>query len=305
MTEDRKKILPRTVREIEYWNRYTCCICKDPKKGIVIHHIDGNRNNNDPSNLAVVCLEDHDRIHKKGGISRDFSPELVKKFKQGWELAVRSQLFQRYGPLKTVLEKTLFRFEIRKTCYEIVTLKDDDLDGINQRLDFLSVLDLLEGSTNQILQGLDYVVQLYVYTDENKASLTADRIPEFFYHLYSGPEYVKMKIKDKTNLELAIRIIGDIGDSGAITHSSKVMKSVSRAFGRIWHILILYNLEPLALKVMDNLDRIEEKSSTAVAKGEEPFTSGVIIILRLREILKGITEGKQPKWKKALALLRK
>jgi len=305
MTKNRKKIPPRTEAEIRYRNRNTCCICRDPNKGIVIHHIDGSRNNNDPSNLAVVCLEHHDEIHKRGGISRTFSPKLVRKFKQGWELKVRSQLFERYGPLKTALEKTLFRFEIRKTCYEIVTLKDDDINGINQRLDFLSTLDVLEGSTNQILQDLDYVLLLYIYEDENKASLTACRIPEFFYHLYAGPELVKRKKKDEANLKLAIGIIGEIGASAAITHNLKVMKSVSMAYEKIWHILILYNLEPLALKVLDNLDWIRERSSTADAEGHEPFISGVNEVSRLRELLKAVAEERQPKMEKVLARLGK
>lgn len=34
-------------------------------EGYEIHHIDGNRNNNDPNNLMCVSIEEHIEIHKK------------------------------------------------------------------------------------------------------------------------------------------------------------------------------------------------------------------------------------------------
>ncbi len=38
------------------------------KKGEIVHHIDGNKRNNDPSNLMVMTQSEHCRIHfKKGG----------------------------------------------------------------------------------------------------------------------------------------------------------------------------------------------------------------------------------------------
>ena len=304
MTEDRKKIPLRTVTEIRYRNRNTCCICRDPKKGVVIHHIDGNRNNNDPSNLAVVCLEHHDEIHKKGGITRRISPELVKKFKHDWELVIRNQWVQRYGPLKTVLEKALFRFEIRKTCYELVTLKDDDTDGINQRLDFLTALNVLEVPTNQILRDLDYVLMLFVFSDANKACLVANRVHEFYYHLFSGPKYVKIGKRNKENLELAIRMIGTIGDSAAIAHNSRVMASTLAAFARIWDILVLYNLESYALGILDCLDKILEGCKIAT-EDEEPFTSGINEVSKLQEQLKAVAKQEKPEWKKVLTKLSK
>jgi len=38
------------------------------KKGEIVHHIDGNKRNNDPSNLMVMTQSEHCRLHfKKGG----------------------------------------------------------------------------------------------------------------------------------------------------------------------------------------------------------------------------------------------
>ena len=37
-------------------------------KMLIVHHIDGNKRNNDPSNLAVMTQSEHCRIHfKKAG----------------------------------------------------------------------------------------------------------------------------------------------------------------------------------------------------------------------------------------------
>ena len=38
------------------------------EKGEIVHHIDGNKRNNDPSNLMVMTQSEHCRLHfKKGG----------------------------------------------------------------------------------------------------------------------------------------------------------------------------------------------------------------------------------------------
>lgn len=42
--------------------------------GEIVHHIDGNKKNNDPNNLAVMTQSEHVRIHfYKGGDNRDSS----------------------------------------------------------------------------------------------------------------------------------------------------------------------------------------------------------------------------------------
>lgn len=84
--KNRKKIPHEIEAEILYINDRTCCICKHSTKGAQIHHIDGNPDNNDPNNLAVVCTEHHDEIHKSGGFTKGISPTLLKKYKRNWEL---------------------------------------------------------------------------------------------------------------------------------------------------------------------------------------------------------------------------
>jgi len=305
MAKHRQKIPQDVEAEILFANDRTCCICRDSTKRIQIHHIDGNPDNIDEDNLAVVCTDHHDEIHKAGGITKGISTTLLKKYKRNWELSVRRRRTQQHGPLKSSLgiEKTLFEFEIRKTAYEIVALKDNDMEGIHQRLDFLHTLYLLEGYTEQILRDLDHIVVMPALSDQNKASLIADKIHEFFYHLV-GPDQVKIKKKDINNLELAIEIIGTIGRfSAEFNKSRKVIKSVSSALGDLWNILVWYDLESHALKVLEQIDEISKACKIVYEEDEEPLTSGIDELSKLRRELKTITIEEQPKWKKVLARL--
>jgi len=305
MVRYRKKIPSDVQAKILFMNDMTCCICRDRSKGVQIHHIDGNPNNNDSNNLAVVCTNHQDKIHKLGGITKGISPEVLRKYKYNWELAVRRQRGEPYGrPVKTSLEKALYNFEIRKTCYELVNLKDDDIDGIMQRLDFLDTFGILEVSRNQILQSLEHVLVLFVFSDKNKARLVANSITEFFYSYLMGPEVIKIGKETKAGLELTIGIISTIGDSAAIRHDLMLMKSVSWAFQRIWRILVLHNLESCALVVLHHLDEIL-RLSTASADEHEPFSAGIDQVSKLQRRLKAMAEEMQPRWKNALARLSK
>jgi hypothetical protein len=149
MAKDRKKIPRKIEAEILFRNDRTCCICRDSKKGVQIHHIDENPDNNIPSNLAVVCTDDHNKIHKWGGITKGISPILLKRYKLDWESTIRERRTQQLDPLKSSIgiEKILFEFEIRKAAYEIVASGDNNISEINQRLDFLDTLHMLEGYT--------------------------------------------------------------------------------------------------------------------------------------------------------------
>ncbi|MFB0533400.1 MAG: HNH endonuclease signature motif containing protein [Anaerolineae bacterium] len=305
MAKRRKKI-PRNIEaEILFLNDKTCCICRDSTKGVQIHHIDGNPNNNDLSNLAVVCTEHHDEIHKSGRITKGISPTLLRKYKRSWELAVRNRRAQQHGPLRSPLgiESTLFEFEIRRIVYEIVSLQDSDIAGINQRLDFLHTLYLLEGYTEQILRDLDHI-HVMLSSEQNKACLISKKVPEFFYHLV-GPEKVEVKEKDIDNLEIAIQIVGTIGSFAAeFNKSVKIIKSVSNAFENIWNILIWYDLESLALAILDRIDEIS-KGCKIVYEDEAPLVLGISELSNLCEQLKAITDEEQPEWNKVLTKLEK
>jgi hypothetical protein len=285
----RRRIPRKTETDVLYRNDMTCCICRNADKGIQIHHIDGNRNNNDSSNLAVVCTTDHDKIQKAGGLTKDFSPEVVRKYKQNWESTVLKERNQRRDSSKTLVEKAFFKYETKRIVYELVSIKDNDIDGIARRLEYLYYLQILEVPTFQVLNDLDDVTPFFAYSQANKACLVVEQIAEFLSWLRVGPEHFKITKTHKDCLNLAIKIIGQIGEACAIVANLKTLKCVSRAFAKIWATLVSYNLQSHALKLSNHLKKIIETCQKA-EEGTKPFDLGVEEMTKLRQGLEIMAE---------------
>lgn len=64
-------------------NRHACCICQAIH--VQLHHIDGDASNNDPANIAVLCLPHHDQATQTAGLTKKLSPAEIVEFKRSWE----------------------------------------------------------------------------------------------------------------------------------------------------------------------------------------------------------------------------
>jgi transcription initiation factor TFIIIB Brf1 subunit/transcription initiation factor TFIIB len=87
-----RKIGPSKERMVLLRNRHCCCVCQEDgfDREVVIHHIDGKRENNEISNLAVLCLvhasmADSGLTKVKHGSGRKLKPDQVREYKQIWE----------------------------------------------------------------------------------------------------------------------------------------------------------------------------------------------------------------------------
>lgn len=65
--------------KVEAGHRCAVTHCQDPF--IQLHHIDGNRENNDPANLIPLCGTHHARAHQTSGQTR-ISPEDLRHYKK-------------------------------------------------------------------------------------------------------------------------------------------------------------------------------------------------------------------------------
>ena len=75
-------------------NIFTCCVCRDTKRAVIVHHIKPWSTSHDhrPENLAVLCLEHHDKAHSKSTLTKNLDIDTIHGMKKGWEseIAVRS-----------------------------------------------------------------------------------------------------------------------------------------------------------------------------------------------------------------------
>lgn len=77
--------IPRAVAaKVQFESDRTCCVCRRAGKKLQIHHIDEDPSNNDPRNLAVLCLECHGDTQIRGGFGRKLDSEQVTLYRDDW-----------------------------------------------------------------------------------------------------------------------------------------------------------------------------------------------------------------------------
>ena len=75
--------------EVKVSSAYRCCVCG--RQGEHIHHIDGDRENNTLSNLALLCIGCHDQAHTRGGIRLRLVPEDIQLSRDRWLKEVKER----------------------------------------------------------------------------------------------------------------------------------------------------------------------------------------------------------------------
>lgn len=83
---DRKKIPPAVAAKVVATARRRCCICFALGRDLAdkpgqISHLDRDPSNNDPDNLAYLCLEHHDDYDTRRSQSKGFTAEEVKRYR--------------------------------------------------------------------------------------------------------------------------------------------------------------------------------------------------------------------------------
>lgn len=94
LRDEGRPLIPfETTSKLLFESKRTCCICRDSKKPIIIHHIiDWHiSNSHDEENLVVLCLEHHDLAHTKKFLSLALKPDDIKDVKAKWIEEVKKQ----------------------------------------------------------------------------------------------------------------------------------------------------------------------------------------------------------------------
>src|SRR5215207_522045 len=110
MTPRRTKIPSDLAADVMFAADRTCCVCHEPRRSVHIHHLDEDHSNNDPDNLAVVCLQCHDDTQLSGGFGRKLNANLVRRYRDDWYASVAARRAQQpdsghAGPAPLAIER--------------------------------------------------------------------------------------------------------------------------------------------------------------------------------------------------------
>ena len=88
MAKQRTKIPEDIASHVRWLSDDTCCICNEREKDIQLHHIDEDPQNHSIKNLAVLCLECHNKTQKRGGFTRGLNSSYVTECRDKWNETV-------------------------------------------------------------------------------------------------------------------------------------------------------------------------------------------------------------------------
>ena len=77
--------------EVIFMHDSTCCICVERGKTIQIHHIDESPSNHEISNLALLCLECHNKTHLSGGFGKKLRSADIVRHRDDWTARVSAR----------------------------------------------------------------------------------------------------------------------------------------------------------------------------------------------------------------------
>ncbi|MFA4824825.1 MAG: HNH endonuclease signature motif containing protein [Methanoregula sp.] len=89
--KSRTQIPQNSSAEILFKSDRTCCVCRDKSKPVQIHHIDENPDNHEIKNLAVLCLECHNKTQIHGGFARKLDSDQIKLYRDNWHNLIAQQ----------------------------------------------------------------------------------------------------------------------------------------------------------------------------------------------------------------------
>ncbi|HLG91329.1 MAG TPA: HNH endonuclease signature motif containing protein [Candidatus Saccharimonadales bacterium] len=120
--------IPKDIEaDVLFHSNHRCSICG--KRGINIHHIDSNKDNNKPKNLMVVCVSHHDEISSKSTMSKGYTRKELEKYRDSWH----TQVEKMRDSLSTTSESRLIRFDGKDTGTVFLEVEENTLRAFQDR----------------------------------------------------------------------------------------------------------------------------------------------------------------------------
>ncbi len=167
--------IPRKIEDEVMFKSKHKCYCG--KRGEEIHHIDGNKFNNDIDNLVLICHYHHDDASVKNGLIKRLNPRQIKQRRD--ELYLQNEKKNRLAlkhyskTLKSITDDNLFKASLDASIIvEILKIKGaffDEKDW-NERYKILQKLHIYSDHISirvsyEIIQFLSMVADITVTSD--------------------------------------------------------------------------------------------------------------------------------------------
>lgn len=221
-----RRRVPAVEEEALFRADHTCCVCREKGKPVQVHHIDGNPSNNDPDNLAVVCLECHSRITGTGGLGRAYTPGEVRRYKRAWDHQVeqsRGMHKPRIGYRKELVS------QIDLIVCEILACGPND-PRIETLLDVLTHLHVWRGGReidSKIIEGLGHLALMGGVSDPRLAALLPQTIWAMCWH-FMGPEHLPMSKEGLAQVLGCIDVLATLADCNCgCGHGRKAIREIA------------------------------------------------------------------------------
>jgi hypothetical protein len=297
MIAERRKPTPQRVAdEVLFKAHHTCCVCRTKGKDVQIHHIDCNRSNARPGNLAVLCLDCHSKVTGKRGFGRSYSPGEVRKYKRSWEKEVFDS-------------RRIHRPQIRYKK-ELVTQVDIIICDILARqrnsprveelLNVLFELHLWRGGPeidSKIVEGLHHLALMSGLSSPSIAAMVAEKLYEMCFH-FVGPEDVEMDKKGRKYVLECVDALETLGEfNSEFGHGRKATESIAESAENFLEIALWYDTKRVANAVL----MVYDKSIRACYEETElKFTFGRTVLRKSLRKIRRLLNEQHPNWKHQL-----
>lgn len=267
---DRPSIPQKIVDNLMFVNDHSCCLCREKGKHVQIHHIDGDVSNNNPTNLAVLCLECHSKVTGNEGLGRRYAPGKIVQYKKTWELAAKGKLVGK-RIAREPRNKAMSYFEL--TACEILAMDDGD-SRIREKIGTLYQLNTVTGCTDKILDCLFHLAIQSSMSQKETAKMLWELIYQLFWH-FVGPDAIAFRKNDVKRLEQGIDLLGTIGQfNGEFSKDIEVIKAVCDNLYNVFEIAVWYDLEKVGISVVNKLEKTKECCLLAFEDSEKPLNEG-------------------------------
>jgi hypothetical protein len=89
--KERNEIPAEVAAKVLFLSHRTCCVCRQYRKPVQIHHIDEDPSNSHEENLAVLCFDCHRDTQIRGGFDRKLDAHQILMYREDWYRVVDHQ----------------------------------------------------------------------------------------------------------------------------------------------------------------------------------------------------------------------